>query len=271
MQSLRPVEHALDHADGFSWRATGPALPAVLFAVFLSGAALSEPAYPRLPIAPAGAVLDDDSFDEFRSTARAALAADDAAALQALFADEIFWERDSGLPEERQESPRERLIAKFGLLGDSLPVEKEFGFRDLQDFLATEKAVAHGPEDYCLPGEWRPLSAADAEGVEALDPGSPLGMVRGRDVPLLDRASASGKTILKLSEEAVRVQYWPPYSCGCAADDAPDRLSWAEVIAPSGAVGQVDRRQVSPRGAPQLCFRKIDGSWRISGYLDVGE
>jgi hypothetical protein len=222
--------------------------------------------YDRLSIKPAGQVLEDSSFESFRTRGLEMVRAQDWPGLQTLLGPGFFWDRDFGGAYDPAATPAANFARAFSLAPDSSEEGREQGWQELQSIFEFAGAVEHRDANFCLPGEWIVEDEARAAEVAERDGGAwpfDLGVVRGRGVPVY-ADGASDETIATLSEEAVRV-------LPDAENTREDMGARIRVALPSGAEGFVRSSEVASLVDPRLCFAKIDGEWRISGYVGGGD
>jgi hypothetical protein len=238
-------------------------------AVPITGAAGAQSGvggYERLGIKPAGPVLEDNSFEAFRTRGLAMAQAQDWAGLQTLLGPSFFWDRDFGGAYDPAATPAANFASAFSVSADSSEEGREQGWQALQSIFELQGAVEHGEDNFCLPGEWAVDDEAAATEVAERGGGVwpfDLGVVTRRDVPVY-ADPASDKTVGTLSEEAVRILA----SGDDTSDGSGDRI---RVALASGAEGFVSAGEIDGLVDPRLCFAKVDGEWRISGYVGGGD
>jgi hypothetical protein len=244
-------------------------LVAFAAAVLITGAAGAQSDvgdYGRLSIKPAGPVLDDSSFEPFRARSLEMARAQDWAGLQTLLGPSFFWDRDFGGAYDPAATPATNFASAFSLSADSSEEGREQGWQELRSIFELEGAVEHGDGNFCLPGEWAVDDEAAATEVAERRGGVwpfDLGVVTRRDVPVY-ADPASDTTVGTLSEEAVRILA----SGEDILDGSGDRI---RVALASGAEGFVSAGEIDGLVDPRLCFAKVDGEWRISGYVGGGD
>lgn len=206
------------------------------------------------------APIADPGFDAFRKQLANIAERKDRAALDALVVPQgFFWEREDGGVDEKK-SGVDNLAAAIGL-----DAADGSGWDFLADYAdeATASAVVDQKNTFCSPGN--PTFSEDEfmEVVKSTDSnpfewGYPLkDGVEARETSKPDSAMVE-----KLGLHFIRVML----------DAAP--LEAVEpvlrIVTPSGKFAFIPAEELSPIGIDQLCYVKLDGVWKIVGYVGGG-
>jgi hypothetical protein len=211
---------------------------------------------------------DDQSFEAFRRQLSDIAERKDRAALGRMVVQKgFFWERESGDGSDAKKSGRANFAAAIGI--DS-PDDPDTGWDTIAIYAedATVFALSDRPGVICGPAD----PAFDDDAFQALvdttrtDVGDwvyPLTSdVEVRATPRPDAA-----VVEKLGLIFLRV---------VAFDGAPDAETQAagdfvRVMLPSGKFGFIMTADIASLGVSQICYRKENDAWKITGVLGGGE
>jgi hypothetical protein len=203
----------------------------------------------------------DPNLEAFRQQLADVVQRKDRAALGALVVPQgFFWERESGNGADENKLGIDNLAAAIGL-----DATEGLGWDFLADYAAetTASAVLNQTDIVCSPGN--PTFSAD----EFID------LVKSTDsnvfewgYPLKDGIEArettkpDSKVVEKLGLHFIQVVF----------DIAPTEESESviRIVTPSGQLAFIPAEELSPIGIDQLCYIKLDGGWKIVGYVGEG-
>lgn len=236
----------------------------------VEGAALfPEPfIFPRIPVVfPPGA--DAPGLTDFLNRLRGIAEKRDTAALMALVAPKIFWDRDfgGGFDENQSGQVNFQQAMQIGI-PDILPEYADDGWKRLIGLLATGRlsTEADFPGAYCTPVFPTLADEAAAKTTFAeinMDDGSwqlNWFYVDSR-ADALDRPGPEGKALVTVENEALPLYNW-------GVEGKPD---WVEIGLPDGRHAFLQMGQAGSWVNERLCFGRTGDAWSITGYVGGGD
>jgi hypothetical protein len=220
----------------------------------------------RVPVTPPQNVVTDPSLATFRGKLDTIAKARDLNAMKGLLGPSFFWERDFGGGYDANASPMQNLTVALSL--DDAELEPEYkgsGWRRLRAIVASEMFVAgkHGNDaegSVTVKATCGPTAPTYDE--SAIDDVLIWGYVLGRTDAYAKPSAASAK-IGRLENEAVEVIE--------PASEELGHAEFAKVKLPTGKPGWVPSAAIRSFVEEQLCFQKLNGSWKIVGYIGGGD
>jgi hypothetical protein len=213
---------------------------------------------PYRPVAiTAPAVVNDPSFAAFRQQLAALAEKKDRRALAGLVAQNFFWMGEKGDKADKKKSGLDNLTKAIQLDGKDAPGWEMLAaasadptgmpFPNRKDTICAPADPSFNPQELealakatgTEEGDWAFPSQAGLEVHAGPQPNSPV--------------------IEKLGLHFVRVMQ----------DQNAEPGPMLKIVAPSGKTGYVPAEALSPLGSDQLCYSKVAGGWKISGF--VGE
>jgi hypothetical protein len=206
--------------------------------------------------------ITDPSFENFRKQLADIAQRKDRSALAALVVPKgFFWEREGGNSADDQKPGIDNFAAATGL-----DAPDGSGWEFLADYAAEPTASPPGdrPEMICAPANPdfnvdELLEVMKANGGNPFEWGYPL-----RDgIEAHQTPEPNSPLVEKLGMHFVRVVF--------DDEQQPDSADpMLRIVTPSGKLGYIPADGLSPLGIDQLCYVKIDGAWKIMGYVGEG-
>ena len=206
--------------------------------------------------------IADPSFEAFRKQLADIVQRKDRAALAALVVPKgFFWEREGGNGADDRKPGIDNFAAATGL-----DAPDGSGWDFLADYAAEPTASPPGDRKELICAPANPVFNGDellevmkANGGNPFEWGYPV-----RDgIEARETVELNSPLVEKLGMHFVRVvldDVHPPNS-------AEPML---RIVTPSGKLAYIPADTLSPLGIDQLCYIKMDGAWKIMGYVGEG-
>lgn len=206
------------------------------------------------------AEMKDPGFDALRKQLAEAAQKKDRAALAPLVVSKgFFWEGESGDRADKKKSGIDNLTAALGLSN-----KDGAGWDMLASYADDPTAGPSGPHKgaVCAPADPQfdgvafdaLLKATQTDIAEWGYPVSP-------NIEVHAKPAADAPVTGKLGQALVRVM----------PEQNPASTAFLRIVTPDGKTGYVSTDSIAPIGNDQLCYIKESGTWKIGGYIGIGE
>lgn len=227
------------------------------------------PAKPYKPLAvKLPTPLKDQSFDAFRKELADVAAKKDRAGLAKLVvAQGFFWEGEKGDQADKKKSGVDNLATILGLAKKDTSA-----WEFLSAHAGDPTAMPFPPKQgvICAPAD----PQFDEKALEELakstqtDPGEwGYPVAEGVEVRSANRANAPVSEKLGLHFVRILPDEAPSGGPPAGANQVP----LIKVVTPSGKTGFVSADAIAPLGNDQLCYVKDGNSWKITGFIGLGD
>jgi hypothetical protein len=207
------------------------------------------------------APIADQSLNALRKQLADVAQRKDRPALRALVVPQgFFWEREDGTGADEKKSGADNLAAAIGL-----DAADGSGWDFLADYAdeTTASAVVDQKDTFCSPGhpafsEDEFMEVVKSTGSNPFEWGYPL-----KDgIEAHTTSKPDSPVVEKLGLHFIRVML----------DAAPPEAAEPvlRIVTPSGTLAFIPAEELSPIGIDQLCYVKLDGAWKIVGYVGEG-